>query len=60
MPCSVSAGCTVFRQVSACRSISSRLRVRLRSSTSRGISPLAALTATPAAIRRFSPAIRTM
>ena len=43
-----------------CSSTSSRVRVRIAWWTSRGISPLTERTATPAAIRRFRPATRTM
>ena len=45
---------------SAWRTISSRVRAQIASSTSRGSSPDAARTATPAAILRLSPATRTM
>ena len=44
----------------ACRAISSRVRFRMASWTSRGSPPLAARTAIPVAMRRFRPATRTM
>ena len=59
-PASTSAGSTSSRNSSPCRCISSRASRQMASSTSRGIRPLAAGTATPAASRRFRPATRTM
>ena len=44
----------------ACRAISSRERVQIISSTSRGCRPEAERVATPVAMRRFRPATRTM
>ena len=60
MPCADSAGTMASRKNSACRCICSALRLQSSSSTSRGILPDAARTAIPAAIRRLSPATRTM
>ena len=60
MPSSTSEGITAVRNCSPCRCISSRASRQIASSTSRGIMPLAAGTATPAARRRFRPATRTM
>ena len=55
-----SAGTISSRNSLACRSISADVVDQICSSTSRGISPEAAGTATPAAMRRFRPATRTM
>ena len=60
MPSSAELGHDLVAEHRACRSISSRLVAQIGSSTSRGIRPLAARTATPAAIRRLRPATRTM
>src|SRR4051794_9290165 len=60
MPSFDSSGTSTSRKRRACRSISARVPAQIRSSTSRGISPEAARTATSAAIRRFRPATRTM
>ena len=60
MPCSASSGRTSSVKTRACSATSSRVRVRIAWCTSRGIIPLTVGTATPAAIRRFSPATRTM
>ena len=48
------------RKSAACRPLSSRVSCQMASSTSRGSRPETARTANPAAIRRFSPATRTM
>ncbi len=60
MPSSRSSGMTWSLKTRAWRCISSRLPSQSSSSCSRGSRPLAARTATPAAIRRLSPATRTM
>lgn len=60
MPSSASCGATSFWKQAACRAMSSRDRVSIRSSTSRGWRPEAARVATPVAIRRLRPATRTM
>ena len=44
----------------ACSVTNSLVRLRIARCTSRGIIPLTVGTATPAAMRRFSPATRTM
>ena len=60
MPSEASAGTSSSANVWACSTMRAWLAMRLRASTSRGLSPLEDGTATPAAMRRFSPAMRTM
>src|SRR5918996_2171856 len=60
MPSLPRAGSTSWWKPFACRVMSSRVRASVPSCTSRGSSPLAAGTATPAAIRRLRPATLTM
>src|SRR5699024_505873 len=60
MPSAASAGCTCSENTAACRAASSCALTEIISSTCRGSSPEAAVTAIPVAIRRFSPATRTM
>ncbi len=60
MPSSASAGEMSCWKQAACRAMSSRERVQMRSSTSRGCRPEAERVATPVAIRRLRPATRTM
>ena len=55
-----SAGTISSRNSLACRAISADVVDQICSSTSRGSSPEAAGTATPAAMRRLRPATRTM
>ena len=60
MPASASSGRTCSWNTRAWSTTSSRVRLRIAVCTSRGIIPLTVGTATPAAIRRFRPATRTM
>jgi hypothetical protein len=60
MPSRASAGCTCSAKTRACRAASSCARSAIASSTWRGLRPDAAVTASPVAIRRLSPATRTM
>ena len=60
MPCVGERGHDLLAEERGLAPLSSRVDVQMLSSTSRGISPEAARTARPAAIRRLSPATRTM
>ena len=60
MPTPASSGTSCSVNSRACRSLRSRAFSQMASSTSRGNIPEAARTASPAAIRRLSPATRTM
>ncbi len=55
-----SSGSTSEWKHRAARAVSSLERDQICSSSSRGCRPLTEVTATPAAMRRFSPATRTM
>ena len=60
MPSAASSGRISSVNTRACSATSSRVRLRIAECRSRGSIPLTPGTATPAAIRRFSPATRTM
>jgi len=60
MPSSASAGLTSSWNTRAWRSASSWALMPMPSRTWRGVSPEAAVTASPVAMRRFRPATRTM
>ncbi|MNW53526.1 hypothetical protein D3C74_310910 [compost metagenome] len=60
MPSVASAGCTWSANTAAWRAMSSCARSLIASSTWRGVSPEAAVTASPVAMRRLRPATRTM